>query len=500
MTSPPDGGMAQPGGTGGASAPGGTGGTSRPPPEPDPNCVPSKHYGRTGELWKPDGRIVDAAYAGYHTGLDPIPDVAGPMKRVTDFGAKPDDEGDDTAAFTAAVAGTEGVLLVPAGRYVLTKQVFITKSNFVLRGEGVGKSILYFPRPLSEVGVGSTSWSFNGGFITVNGADNGPVIGTITANAPRGARELQVSATTGVKVGDWVRIIQTDKAGSLFRALYGGMHSGNVSEDGGTEVFRFYSKVTAVAASSVTLERSLPLQVDTGWTPQLKAVMPTVREVGVEHLTLEMAAVKYPGHFNERGYNGIYYVGAHDSWVRDVQIVNGELGISIYRSYFVTVTDVVLDSNVDQPTIGHHGLSSARGSDIWFTRFELRKKYIHDLTVDGYALATVWSKGKGVDMNMDHHGRAPYGTLWTDLDLGRGSRAFDNGGAGNRLPPTASYTTVWNLRGTGPIELPPGDYGPNMNHVASGKGGAPAHWSVEDIPAAKLCQPDLHEAMLARRR
>ena len=102
--------------------------------------------------------------------------------------------------------------------------------------------------------------------------------------------------------------------------------------------------------------------------------MPTVREVGVEHLTLEMAAMRYPGHFNERGYNGIYYVGAHDSWVRDVQIVNGELGISIYRSYFVTVTDVVLDSNIDQATIGHHGLNSARGSDIWFTRFELQAR------------------------------------------------------------------------------------------------------------------------------
>ena len=31
--------------------------------------MPSKLYGRTGELWKPDGRIVDGGYAGYHTGL-----------------------------------------------------------------------------------------------------------------------------------------------------------------------------------------------------------------------------------------------------------------------------------------------------------------------------------------------------------------------------------------------------------------------------------------------
>jgi hypothetical protein len=489
------------GGSGGRADAGGT--TPRSDSavaEPDPSCIPSKLYGRTGELWKPDGRLIFAGYAGYHTGKGPIPDVAGPGKSVTEFGAKGDDEGDDTAAFLAAIEATEGVLLVPAGRYVITKQLIIKKSNFVFRGEGQGKTTLYFPRPLSEVGPPGTSWSFNGGFLFVNGADNGPVIGNVTANAGRGAQKLQVSATTGVKVGDWVRIVQTDKGGSLFRALYGGMHPGNVSEDGGTEVFHFYSKVTAVDAGSVTLERTLPFEVDTNWTPQLRAVMPTVRETGIEHLTLEMAAVRYPGHFMERGYNGIYYVGAMDSWVKDVRLVNAELGISIYRSYFVTVTDVILDASVDEPLVGHHGLNSARGADCWFTRFELKKKYVHDLTVDGYAMGTVFSQGKGLDMNMDHHGRAPYGTLWTNLDLGRGSRAFDNGGAGNRLPPTASYTTVWNLTATGNIELPPSDYGPYMNHIASGKGSAPGHWSVEDIPGNKLCQQDLHEDMLARRR
>ena len=484
-------------------ASGGSGGRTdaRPDPVVDPNCMPSKLYGRSGELWKPDGRLIFAGYAGYHTGTDPIPDVAGPMKSVTEFGAKGDDMADDTDAFIAAIAATEGVLLVPAGRYIITKQIDIKKSNFVLRGEGPGKSVLFFPKPLSEVSTASTSWSFNGGFITVSGADEGAVIGNVTANGARGAQQLTVSATAGVQVGGWVRIVQTDRGGSLFRALYGGMHPGNVSEDGGTEVFHFYSRVTAVTPTSVTLERTLPFEVNTDWTPTLRAVKPNVREVGVEHLTLEMAHERYPGHFNEKGFNGIYYVGAHDSWVRDVTILNADLGISIYRSYFVTVTDVTLDANFDRGALnGHHGLNSARGADCWFTRFDVHVKYVHDLTVDGYAMGTVWSKGKGVDMNMDHHGRAPYGTLWTDLDLGRGTRAFDNGGAGNRLPPTASYTTTWNVRGAQALDFPPSSYGPNMNFVSSAKGSGPAHWSVEDVPRGSLCQPDLHEAMLAQRR
>jgi hypothetical protein len=500
----PDGGAGAGGTGGGAGGRGGADAGARPDAPPvDPNCMPSRHYGRGGELWKPEGRITEAGYAGYHTGLDPIPVVPGPMKLVTEFGAKGDDDQDDTAAFRAAIAGTNGgVLLVPAGRYLITKQLMIVdKSNFVLRGEGMGKSILYFPRPLSEVGETGSSWSFNGGFMHVGGSDQGPLLAMVTTNAPRGARELKVSATAGIKAGDWVRIIQTDAGGSLLRAFYGGMHPGNAGEDGNTEVFRFYSKVEAVGDGSITLERHLPVEVDTRWKPQVRAVMPTTREVGIENLTLEMAPMRYPGHFNERGYNGIYYIGAHDSWVRDVQIVNAELGISIYRSYFCTVTGVVLDSTVSgQSTIGHHGLNSARGSDILFTRFELKQRYVHDLTVDGYALGTVWSKGKGVDMNMDHHGRAPNGTLWTDLDLGRATRAFDNGGAGNRLPPTGAYTTVWNVHGDRAIEFPPSSYGPLMTFVGSGGGGGNSSWSVENIPQASLCQRDLHEAMLARRR
>jgi hypothetical protein len=489
-----------------AAQPGGSDGPLVHPPRPDaapvdPNCIPSKLYGKDGELWKPDGRLIDGAYAGYHTGLDPIPVVGGPVKKVTDFGAKPDDAVDDTDAFRAALAGTpSGVLLIPAGRYILSKQLIMKdRSNLVLRGEGIDKSVLYFPRPLTEVGETGQSWSFNGGFIHVEGTDAGPLIGDVTANAARGASELKVSATAGVTVGQWVRVVQTDANGSLLSTFYGGMFPGNVAEDGNTEIFHFYSLVKAVGPDSITLERPLPVAVDTRWKPQVLQVMPTAREMGVEELTLEMAPMKYPGHFMERGYNGIYFTGAHDSWVRNVRLVNAELGISIYHSFFCTVTGAILDGNVDESLVGHHGLNSARGSDNFFTLFELRRQYVHDLTVDGYAIATVWSKGKGVDMNMDHHGRAATGTLWTNLDLGKGTRAFDNGGASNRLPPTGAYTTVWNVHASGAIGFPPSNYGPLMNFVGSGNGTGPASWSIENIDRTKLCQPDLHDTMLAKR-
>jgi len=466
-------------------------------------CVHSQLYGTNGELWKPEGRLVDAGYAGYHTGSDPLPDVAGPSKRVTDFGAKPNDDGDDTQAFLDAIAATNDcVLLVPAGRYVISQRLEIKKSHFVLRGEGAGKTTLYFPKSLGSLYGGN--WSFSGGLVTVSGRDSGAVLATVTANAARGATTLAVSATAGIKAGDWVRVVEADKEGSLFKALYGGMHPGNARQDGGQEVFHHHSRVTAVAGGRITLERPLPFQVDTAWTPQIRAVAPSTREVGIERLTLEMAGSKYPGHFKEEGYNALYFDGAYDSWVRDVTILNADYGVSFEKSFFCTASGVVLDATFDRgPLIGHHGLNASRGADVLFTGFDVRKKYVHDLTVDGYAMGTVFAGGKGVDLNMDHHGRAPYGTLWTNLDLGKASRAFHSGGAGNRMPHTAAYTTVWNVHGAAPVGLPASGFGPLMNLVAvpgADAKAAPADYVVEAIPAEKLCQQDLHAAMLARRK
>jgi hypothetical protein len=261
-------------------------------PAADPGCVPSRLYGRAGELWRPDGRLIDASFAGYHTGIDPLPDVGGPVRRVTEFGARGDDDADDTQAFLDGIARTSGVLLVPAGRYIVSQRLEIARSNFVLRGEGPGKSTLFFPKSLHS--LYGRDWSFSGGFITVRGEDRGRPLATVTGPAARGATTLEVSDTAGLEPGDWVRVVQTDNAGSLFAVLHGGLHPGNVRQDGGREVFHHHSRVTAVAGGRLTLERPLPVEVNPSWSPQIRAVEPTTREVGIERLTLEMAGTTYP--------------------------------------------------------------------------------------------------------------------------------------------------------------------------------------------------------------
>ncbi len=78
-------------------------------------------WGEHGELWTPKSRLPDFSFAGYHSGNVPIPNV--PIKAsVKEFGAKGDGQADDSQAFLDAIAAvSDGAVLIPAGRYKITR-------------------------------------------------------------------------------------------------------------------------------------------------------------------------------------------------------------------------------------------------------------------------------------------------------------------------------------------------------------------------------------------
>src|SRR4051812_31538253 len=73
--------------------------------------------------------LPDFSYAGYHFGEEPLPDLR-PTLEVTDFGAKPDDDADDTAAIQKALAAA----MKASGPVVLhfAKGTFIVKNILFL--------------------------------------------------------------------------------------------------------------------------------------------------------------------------------------------------------------------------------------------------------------------------------------------------------------------------------------------------------------------------------
>jgi len=91
----------------------------------------------------PDGIVYpDWTWAGVPGGIPNVPVRA----RLSEFGAKPNDDADDSPALQRAVdalgARGGGALLIEAGTYYLDHPVIITRDNVVIRGEGPEKTRL----------------------------------------------------------------------------------------------------------------------------------------------------------------------------------------------------------------------------------------------------------------------------------------------------------------------------------------------------------------------
>jgi hypothetical protein len=477
-------------------------------------------WGRAGEKWRPNGRLPDFSYAGYHCGESAIPKVR-EAANVRSFGAKGDGKHDDTQAFLDAIDKTDrGAIYVPPGRYKITKIVDIQKSNVVLRGAGPDKSILFFPRPLNDIkpdwgsttaGRRTSNYSWSGGLVWIKGDFRSKRLADVTADAKRGDTLLRVSSTERLKVGQRVEVfVQDDDQKTLTSYLYSG-DPGDVRKFRGAKG-SFIVTLTSLTHDRIAFDRPLRFDVKLRWKPQVRRFAPTVREVGIEDLCFEFPATAYGGHFTERGYNALAMSGVADCWVNNILILNADSGMFV-NAKFCTIAGVKFESKGTPcrlglhwpwcPVTGHHGIVLG-GTDNLFTGFRFDTRFIHDLGVSCNHAGNVFSNGSGIDLNFDHHRRAPYENLFTDIDAGKGMRMWSCGGGRSLGKHCGARGTFWNIRAERPQRYPGKGFGPvSMNLVAvqtdqPSEKNPMGRW-FEAIDPPKLEPQNLHEAQLVRR-
>jgi hypothetical protein len=487
-------------------------------------CSYSKLWGENGEKWDPRGRLPDFSYSGYHAGERdwPKPKAKWDLKR--DFNAVGDGHTDDSAALLKALSTINGeVLFIPRGTYVISKRIDITKGNLIIRGAGSNQTILFFPNSLTELfgnnatGNQQSQWAFRPGLLNVTGKD--PIddqtrLAKVVAPAKRGDRILELSNSVSVRKGDWIRLVESDppksqsNTGSLVKYLYGDLMPPGEDLLGTPSIVRFLSRVKRVVGKTVELERPLPYDVQIDWNPEIHRFRPTVTEFGIEHLSIHFPWSPYPGHFKEKGYNAIFLQSVSQCWVDDVEIQNSDFGVDLNSTNFCTVKDLRLTTSASRAVgeggrdgNGHHGIDVSHGTENLVTNFSIETKLVHDISVEWYALHTVFANGRGVDLNMDHHREANYSSLFSNLDCGTGTRPFNSGGSGNRGAHAGAYSTYWNIKGAGPLKLPANDFGPMLNFVGINLKDASTTstygWLIDSINA--VCPADLHEAMQKKR-
>jgi hypothetical protein len=480
-------------------------------------------WGVGGELWSPQSRLPDFSFAGYHSGEAPIPDVP-IVANVRDFGAVGDGVTDDTQAIVNAIAAAsgQGAVFIPEGRYIVHRYLSIYDSNTVLRGAGREQTTLYFPDHLADMRgpgntpVGTPYYAWHGGVVWVQGRQDGQHLANVSAGALRGDTQLTLSTTAGISVGQLVELFQTDPS-TTDHSLGSRIHADQpLTPDplASNRIYtdRFVSRVTAIEGDTITLERPLRLDVELRWLPAIRSYRPTIEEVGIEGLTFEFPAVPYPGHQFELGYNGIQINDAANSWIRDVGFVNADSGVFLDGTRFSTVQGVSFNASPERAIFfgsfgfvnGHHAVV-ARGSwDNLITDFDVVAPFVHDMTVSAGASGNVFSRGRGTNLALDHHGTGPFENLYTELDLGLGTRTWASGAGAAGSGRTGARQTYWNLRADTLQHWPVSLRGPDQLTFVGITTNDPdvltpdGRW-WEAIAPEDLTPPNLYEAQLARR-
>ncbi len=365
-----------------------------------------------------EDRLPDFSWAGYRGGEEPgWPE---PTASVLDFGAVPDDGLSDASAFQEAMQAG-GVILVPEGSYLIDQVVRVERSDVILRGEG--EAVLDFPAPLEELIGEAAQWSWNGGLFWVSPTESSSVIEVLDGSWSRG----EVFPHAGVLV------LTDDDDRSLGRHLHK-----DQEEPGDCE----WQQVITLAWPTDGVQ---PLRFDVRpeWTPTLYSDT-ALREIGFERLTFRFPDEDYPGHLDERGYNGIFFEGGvRDSWVRELTFINADNGVlTDQRSKNLLVADIRFEGRM-----GHHGFNVAYTADSLFRDVHFEQDHFHSMTVDHKSNGNVFmrfSAAEGLELEMDHHRDSPFENLFTSFSA---TPNFINGGSWCAGVPGGARNTFWGLPG-----------------------------------------------------
>ncbi|WBQ05160.1 glycosyl hydrolase family 28-related protein [Kribbella sp. CA-293567] len=432
--------------------------------------------------------IPDISHAGYLGGERPRrPKV---VARVTDFGARPGSDTDAATAFNTAVryAGERGggTVVVPRGAYRLDSPIWMHWSNVVLKGSGSDDTVLHFTKPLDESYRPNlqpslqSRWSWTGGQIWVIAperkakseaedfaASEGWLLGDTLAEvsaASRGQRTLLVSDTSRLAAGDLV-VLETDNPADagVLRHVAGDVagtrdynwptKAPQLTTGSGGQYIQYATlqwpvRIEAVLGSRlVRLAQPLRYDLRPSWPSRIRALGPTVHDVGVESLTIRNELRPMTIHNRHPGSNGLCFQAVHDCWADDVRVENCDLGFGFTTTKAVTLTDVVVGGRS-----AHHSFACRmQAHDNLVDGFEIEKFAVplpdgalhHGLNLEGLSAGNVWRRGTMAEGTFDTHRAMPFENARTDITLTNNGRV---GGSAASGPLFGARIAHWNIR------------------------------------------------------
>ncbi len=517
-----------------------------------------------------DHPLPDFSYAGYEYGIAPLPVVTNVIN-VADYGAVPDDGRDDSAALKAALAAAAQSdrpvrVQLAKGRYQLTEILWMEHSNVVLAGMGMGEggTQIYMPRPLNQVDddgvldelreylaaedkyqrdkalnldVLFSEYSWTGGFIwtrTPGGRHVGyldrldPPIETVAeiASGEQFERRLRVADTSGLKVGDVLKIFWHNRAGPegpLVKSLYGDTKEPIGSrhwENPDRPLVQQATRIEAIRGDQVTIADPL-LHAITADLPAYFARWEHLHNVGIQDLALVFPENPYFGHHNESGFNGIYMTGVHNGWIANVRVSNGDTGILTDDAANLTLRNIITDGAHK----AHYSVHVGSVHNVLVDGLTVLNPTEHTFSINTRSTKSVYRNAVAwIAPTLDQHAGSNHQNLFDNLtvhivpdQVSKDGRPmydlYKAGGAPYWLPGHGKYNTTWNLNivvdsGAGPgeeIVIFAGSEGPDARIVGM-HGNRPIALQHKPEPYVELhgepvrAAPSLYDWQLLQRK
>jgi hypothetical protein len=476
--------------------------------------------GKEGELGAPAGRLHDYSAAGYRGGASPLPFVA-VVASVKDFGAVGDGKTDDSRAFQSAVQSVQqGAILIPRGRYRITRPVILNKPEIVLRGEDRHETVLlaaHVPGDCSKTTQGPPNCAPYGGaaMLQIAGQVSGRRLATVVRSARRGNRALRLSSARSIRAGHFIRLrMRNPSDNSLGCHLY--MNAGCLNAERrkwyAGRIVDWVVEVETVEGDIIVLARPLRLDVRAEWQPEIWSFDPTVQKSGIENLTIQFSGDAYAGHNDEQGHYAILVKDAYNCWVRDVTIVDADRGIEVSGGYN-TIRNVSLRASARRSirtagvdATGHFGFSAGgpHAQDNLFADSQLETVFVHNLSVSSFANGNVFSRITSQAAHLDHHAGAPYENLFTEIAITDDASGLFMSGGNRANEPNGARTTVWNLTYKGAFSMGlaqeklPGLNIVGVEGLAAAKPDNEVDWWIEPSSGSRIPK-NLYEAQSASR-
>lgn len=459
--------------------------------------------------------LPDFSYAGYGFGLSEIPEGPGTIIRAIDHGVIADDAKDDSKALLRALASAADVpgrvtLVLPAGRVQISEVIPLDRSALVLRGAGQGKggTELFFPRPLKVVDKSGrqdelrsylvreskiqrepdqnidhlfSEYSWSGGFLLTGPKDSRPVsydgdkdkqdaVITPALLGEQFGKTLEVETSAGLQPGQVIQVQWFAVDGSqstILESLYGDLAPWNDAQTDaalklsvGSHHWTFTNRpvvsqttrIAAISGNTVTLGDPL-LHAVSEAQPAVLADWEHLTEVGIEDMKLTFPMSPWFGHHLEQGYNGIYFTGVFDGWVRNVTIENADSGILTDNAASLTIDNVTTTG----AHRAHYAVHVGAVHNVLVRNLRVENAVIHPLSINTRATRSVYLRsvvlqGGLLDQHSGSNHQNLFDNLIVHLDARRGEDGqwsaplWVGGGAGYWKPGHGLYNTHWNIR------------------------------------------------------